>query len=93
MLKPFRSLAIPATQARTERCPLGPLGSLRAARSDNVGAPTLVKCSVIRTMQMGQKARGVPELERSAWYLGQGLFMSPPCPPAKAITLPSTVAT
>jgi hypothetical protein len=26
---------------------------------------------------MGQKERGVPELERSAWYLGQGLFMGP----------------
>jgi|GEM_PF-2975753 hypothetical protein len=24
---------------------------------------------------MGQKGRGVPELERPAWYLGQGLFM------------------
>ena len=89
----MRSLAIPATQARTTGCPLDPLGSLRAARSDNARAPTLLNCSVVQTTQLGQKVRGLPELERSAWYLGQGLSMSPPWPPAKAITLPSTVAT
>jgi hypothetical protein len=36
-----------------------------------------------------QKECAAPVLARFAWYFGQGLFMSPPCPPVYAITLAS----